>query len=235
MLLTGELSKDTSFRYMKMASAFDPSDYRLLHTHFPDLERIPPEALKTSNGGNRFDIDLETVHRFVEHPGLQKIIDQHTSLHFFHSLCELFDVDKEPFRTISSRYDSVDTDVKVDFQFSFNEKNRCKRKSYLRAPHLDATDKLFVILVYFPVTETRYEDLGNLRLYATKDPTATFRNNQIFALHEIDHVPYAPNHGIVFLNGPTAIHAPECLLNHPEEHRRFVNIIFMKSQSHRSE
>ena len=229
MLLTGEVSSDdTSFRYMKMVSAFDPSDYLLLKTHFPDPERIPPEFLKTSNGGNRFDIDLETMHRFVDHPGVQKIIDEHTSLGFFHSLCDLFEVDKGPFRTISSRYDSVDTDVKVDFQFSFNEKNRLKRKSYLRAPHVDATDKLFVILVYFPVTEPRYEDFGNLRLYATKDPTATFKNNQIFALHEIDHVPYASNHGIVFLNGPTAIHAPECLLNHPEEHRRFVNIIFMK-------
>lgn len=229
MLLTGKLSSNSAFKYMKLVSAFDQDDYRLLKTHFPDPERIPSGLLKTSNGGNRFDIDLESMSRIVENSSVRKIIDQHTSLRFFHSLCDVFDFNKAPFRSISSRYDSAHTDVKVDFQFSFNEKNTLKGKSYLRAPHLDASDKLFVILVYFPMTETRYEDLGNLRLYATKDPTTTFRNNQISALYEIDHIPYAPNHGIVFLNGQNAIHAPECLLNHPEEHRRFVNIIFMNN------
>ena len=232
MLFRGKPSQEIPFKYLKLARAFEEEDYDILDANFPNPDDISSGVMKTSNGGNRFDVDLEIMHDIVQNPEVYRIIENHTSLSFFHSLCDLFEVETRNFRSISSRYDSVHTDVTVDFQFSLNEKNSFARKSYLRAPHLDAEDKLFVILIYFPMKNVLYEekDLGNLRLYKTRDSRTVFRNDRIVSLSEIDHIPYAPNHGIVFMNGPDAIHAPECLLNHPMENRRFVNIIFMTSK-----
>lgn len=220
------------FRYIKIHKAFDDDTYALINKLFPDIDLIDRKLMTFSNN-NRYDLNLQHSSQFCTDENVSKIIDNMTSLDFFHELCKKFEIDSSSYKTISRRHENKLSDVIVDFQFAFNIPYTSKSKSFLRPPHVDSSDKIFVILLYFPYIHSTYNaktDFGNLILYRNST-TNTFSNNAFLDVEKFDEIQYQHNTGIVFLNTNEAIHAPLSLLNHPNEHRRFINIVFMNKCS----
>jgi len=224
LLLEDDMLVDReSFKYIKFERVFDEGEYEELNKSFPELSALIKERgykdLKFSNG-NRFDIDMKYIKKYdILSDIWNKLIEEVTNIKFFKRLCDIFGVDPDKYNSISYRNeDNRYTDVKVDFQICYNMKNE-KKGGYLREPHIDAKDKIFVVLLYFPYLEEVYkdEDEGQLCLY----------NRDIV---EIDNVKYNGNRGIIFLNNDCAIHAPRILKNHKSEHRRFINVVFMENK-----
>jgi hypothetical protein len=158
-------------------------------------------------------------------------IDYHTSIKFFYELCDKFDFNKDCYKSCSPRNTNDETDIKVDFQFAYNSKNTSSHKEFIRIPHLDNHDKIFVILMYFPIYNKTYteKDNGSLLIYKKKnddDDTIELINN----ITLIDKINYDHNCGIVFKNDKNAVHTPLRLNNHKDEQRRFVNIIFIDNK-----
>jgi len=185
----------------------------------------------TFSNNNRYDLNLEHSSQFCTDENITKIINYMTSLDFFYKLCKYFEIDSSLYKTISRRHEKKPSDVIVDFQFAFNTPYTSKSKSFLRPPHVDSCDKIFVILLYFPYIDSTYNtntDFGNLILYRNLTNN-TFINSAFLDVEQFDEIQYQHNTGIVFLNTNEAIHAPLSLVNHPNEHRRFINIVFMKS------
>ena len=143
---------------------------------------------------------------------------------------ERFGVGTESFATIRRRHDEGRADVVVDLQYAFNPSTNRTTPSFLREPHVDSPDKLFVLLLYFPEERDRSSEPptgGDLILYETKDG-GDFRNGTLQSVTRIDRLPYRSNTGILFANSSAAVHAPECIFNRPRECRRFLNVIWMR-------
>lgn len=224
LLLKKDLLVDRDgFKYIKYDRVFEEGIYKELNKGFPELNKLIKKGgykeLKFSNG-NRFDIDKKYITKYdILTDKWFQLIEEVTSLEFFKELCDIFEVDEDKYKSISYRNETdKTTDVKVDFQICYNMKNKNK-KGYLRKPHIDAKDKIFVLLLYFPYLEKEYkdEDEGQLCLYDRE-------------MEEIDDVKYIGNRGIIFLNNECAIHAPRMLRNHEDEHRRFINVVFMENK-----
>lgn len=221
---------NNQFRYIKISKAFDDDTYVIINKLFPDIDLIDRKLMTFSNK-NRYDLNLQHSLQFCTDENMLKLINYMTSLEFFHKLCKYFEIDSSSYKTISRRHENKLSDVIVDFQFAFNVPYTLKSKSFLRPPHIDTPDKLFVILLYFPYIDSTYNDktdFGNLILYRNST-TNTFMNSAFLDVEQFDEIQYQHNTGIVFLNTNDAIHAPLSLVNHPNEHRRFINIVFMKS------
>jgi hypothetical protein len=223
-LHNGSLRKNGEFQYIKMNTAFDPDTYKQLNNTFPQLDCVIKsngcKGLKFSNR-NRFDLDIaflqQNTHLLSEE--WKDCIQSITCESFFREACNLLNIEHEKYTTFSFRKDddNQNSDIKIDFQICYNLKNSNDQKEFLRKPHIDAQDKLLVVLIYFPYLSSEYADqnMGNLCLY---DKTGE---------NIIDDVKYKHNHGILFKNNEHAIHAPYTLLHHPDENRRFINIVFI--------
>ena len=221
---------DRAFDYYRIDEAFPPRLHDAVEASFPTLEDVPDRMRKVSGGGNRVDLDLRWLHYAVTDPEVDALIRDLTSLEFFRGMCERFGVDGAPFTTIRRRHDEGRADVVVDLQYAFNPSTDRTAPSFLREPHVDSPDKVFVLLLYFPVERDRSREPptgGDLILYETKDG-APFRNGALQSVVRIDRLPYRSNTGIVFMNSGVAVHAPECLFNRPRECRRFVNVVWMR-------
>lgn len=209
------------FEYCESKNTFDNDLYIELSKTFPKLDKIQKEVDEDksfSKAINRIDINLKNI----EHIYLDKIwlhlINDVTSIEYFYKLCDKLNIEKENYKTISSRHLNEDTDIFVDFQFAYNIQNEFKYKQFIRPPHIDSSDKLIVILMYFPEKDDKHydeNDYGYLQLYD-------------ITMKKIKKIDYKNNHTIIMKNSKAAIHAPYALLNHKDENRRFVNIIYMK-------
>ena len=211
------------FKYIKLERVFREETNEELTLRFPDLnemiKRRGYKNLKFSNG-NRFDIDMGYISKYdILGDIWSDLVREVTGLEYFKRLCRLFGLDDDLYNSISYRNEDTNTDVKVDFQICYNTKNKGKDSGYLREPHVDAKDKLIVMLFYFPYMDEEYteEDEGQLCLYD--------KNNRV-----IDEIKYMRNWGIVFKNDQNAIHAPKKLRNHGDEHRRFINVVFIDNK-----
>lgn len=224
-----------NFRYIKFdCNAFDEEIYKKLEKTFPSLHECQQKGhAKITN--SRYDIDIEFLRSSnIDIPYCWKdAIEQMTSKEFFYKLCDTFGVDKRRYTTISARCENNNTDVKFDFQFAFNDKNEHNKDTFLRIPHIDSKDKIFVILIYFPWSHNIYEkeDNGNLILYDYCSDKR-FKIIEQSKLKQIDEIEYKPNNGIVFMNNEYAIHAPKTLLNHIDEYRRFINVVFIDNNTY---
>ena len=225
------------FDYYRIDEAFPPRLHDAMEASFPTLEDVPDRMRKVSGGGNRVDLDLRWLHYAVTDPEVDALIRELTSLVFFRRMCERFGVNAEAFATIRRRHDGGRADVVVDLQYAFNPSTDRTTPSFLREPHVDSPDKLFVLLLYFPerdekkqrerAKEQSHHTGGDLILYETKDGRP-FRNGTLQSVARIDRLPYRSNTGILFENSSAAVHAPECLFNRPRECRRFLNVIWMR-------
>ena len=211
------------FEYCESKNTFDNDLYIELSKTFPKLYKIQKEIDEDksfSKAINRIDINLKNI----ENINLDKIwldlINDITSIEYFYKLCDKLNINKEKYKTISPRHLNEDTDIFVDFQFAYNIENEFKYKQFIRPPHIDSSDKLIVILMYFPEKDDKYydeKDYGYLQLYD---------NN----MNQFKKINYRNNHAIIMKNSANAFHAPYALLNHKDENRRFVNIIYMKNE-----
>lgn len=213
------------FEHYESSESFSTNTYDILHKTFPVLQNIiqeidDPNMVSFTKEKNRIDINLQIIENISMHESWMNLIKQTTSLEFFHYLCDNFEVDKSDYNSISNRHDKQNTDVEVDFQFAYNVKNSFKKTQFLRQPHIDSKNKIFVILMYFPErTDTAYipeKDYGYLRLYKGTEKFFKSRGK----------IDYNHNNSIIFKNSIHAVHAPYSLINHPTENRRFVNIIY---------
>lgn len=211
------------FEYCESKNTFDNDLYIELSKTFPKLDKIQieiDEQKSFSKAINRIDINLKNI----EHINLDKIwldlINSVTSREYFYKLCDKLNINTDNYKTISPRHLNEDTDIFVDFQFAYNIENEFKYKQFIRPPHIDSSDKLIVILMYFPEKDDKYydeNDYGYLQLYD---------NN----MNQFKKINYRNNHAIIMKNSKEAIHAPYALINHKDENRRFVNIIYMKNE-----
>jgi hypothetical protein len=210
----------SKFEYLHSKTCFDKQIYDDLNKTFPKLEK----NLILSNN-NRYDMNLKYMedNNIILSNIWKEFIDQCISMTFFLDLCKIFDIDNRIYKSISRRGCEDNTDIKVDFQFAYNIKNNDKHETFLRKPHIDEKDKIIVILLYFPSINTKYrkEDFGNLLLY--KKDTSNIN------LKVIGEIPYEHNNGIIFKNSINAIHAPLTLINHENENRRFINVIYINN------
>jgi hypothetical protein len=207
-----EQIKEYPFKHIKFEnSALNKTLYDKLASSFPELSKEKQKKKK------RYDMNLHYIrkHEMKLNDEWFRFINMYTSMSFFKKLCSIFDVDSTEFNTISIRKDKRKTDIEVDLQFAYNLQNETNINSFIRAPHADKENKIFVILLYFPYLDKIYHknDNGSLLLY---------KNNDV-----VDTIPYNHNNGIVFMNSDNAFHAPLTLLNHKDEMRRFINIIFI--------
>lgn len=224
MMKEWKLLKKDGFNYIKIDSWFEDTLYKEMNSTFPRLDKVmkmkSSKRPKFSNN-NRIDLDIqflkENDHILSEE--WSQFIKETTTLSFFKELCNLLEIESESFKTISHRGSLEQSDIEVDFQICYNMKNKNKTQCFLREPHVDSDDKLIVILLYYPELNSVYKikDMGNLYLYDS-------------SYRKIDEIEYEHNRGIVFRNSPNAIHAPFALLNHEDENRRFINIVFIRSQ-----
>lgn len=115
-------------------------------------------------------------------------------------------------------------DLVLDCQFGMN--SPVTTPSSVRGPHLDNPAKLFAALLYF-----RHEDDtstgGELELYRVKpgqNPMARGSRVRPEAVEIAEHVAYAPNTLVMWLNSPWAIHgvSPRSITESP---RRYVNFL----------
>lgn len=215
-----------NFTYIKFTESFDKNSYVRLNETFPKLDTIIKKVgcngLKFSNG-NRFDMDIGfiTKHKELFEKEWITCLENIACESFFRKICKVLDIDDSEYNTFSFRdeHSKEDTDIKIDFQICHNLKNGNSSNDFLRKPHIDSKDKVLVILIYFPQLSSVYKDsdMGQLYLY-DKDHNV------------IDQIRYEHNHGIVFKNNKAAIHAPYSLLNHPNENRRFLNVVFIDNR-----
>tara|TARA_Y100000389_G_scaffold187131_1_gene208244 strand:- start:1819 stop:2517 length:699 start_codon:yes stop_codon:yes gene_type:complete len=213
------------FEYYESTESFSTDIYNMLHETFPTLENIledidDPRIVSFTKEKNRIDINLAIIENLSLHQSWLNLIKETTSLDFFHDLCNKFNLDKSKYKTISNRHEKLNTDIEVDFQFAYNVKSTFKKTQFLRQPHVDSPNKIFVILMYFPekndIEYNSENDFGYLRLY--KGTEKFFKS--------CGKIDYNHNHSIIFKNSVNAVHAPYSLINHPTENRRFLNIIF---------
>ena len=213
------------FENYQSTKSFSENVYRTLHKTFPSLEGIISEisdhtSVNFTKEQNRIDINLQLIEFLSLDNSWIDLIKQTTTLDFFHDLCDKFNLDKSKYISISNRHENKDTDIEGDFQFAYNVKNNFKKTQYIRPPHIDSSNKIFVILMYFPEKmDTTYNsetDFGYLRLYKRIEQCLTPCNK----------INYDHNSSIIFKNSINAVHAPYSLINHSLENRRFVNIIY---------
>ena len=211
------------FEYCESKNTFNKEFYIKLSKTFPKLDKIQKEIDEDktfSKAINRIDINLKNIEQIYLDKIWLDLINSVTSIDYFYELCDKLKIKKENYKTISPRHLNKDTDIFVDFQFAYNIKNEFKYKQFIRPPHVDSTDKLIVILIYFPEkNDDQYveNDYGYLQLYDT-----TIKN--------FKKIEYKNNHAIIIKNSANAFHAPYTLLNHKDENRRFVNIVYMKNE-----
>jgi hypothetical protein len=211
------------FEYCESKNTFNKEFYIKLSKTFPKLDKIQKEIDEDktfSKAINRIDINLKNIEQIYLDKIWLDLINSVTSIEYFYELCDKLNIKKENYKTISPRHLNKDTDIFVDFQFAYNIKNEFKYKQFIRPPHVDSTDKLIVILIYFPEkNDDQYveNDYGYLQLYDT-----TMKN--------FKKIEYKNNHAIIIKNSANAFHAPYTLLNHKDENRRFVNIVYMKNE-----
>ena len=211
------------FEYCESKNTFEEKLCKKLSKTFPKLNKIQKEIDEDktfSKAINRIDINLKNIEQIYLDKIWLDLINSVTSIDYFYELCDKLKIKKENYKTISPRHLNKDTDIFVDFQFAYNIKNEFKYKQFIRPPHVDSTDKLIVILIYFPEkNDDQYveNDYGYLQLYDT-----TIKN--------FKKIEYKNNHAIIIKNSANAFHAPYTLLNHKDENRRFVNIVYMKNE-----
>jgi hypothetical protein len=215
----------SKFEYLHSKTCFDERIYDELNRTFPELD----EEKSIQSNNNRYDMNLKYIdhHNIILSNIWKEFIDQCISMTFFNQICDTFNIDKRVYKSISRRGYDDNSDIKVDFQFAYNIKNKDKHETFLRKPHVDEKDKMIVILLYFPSIKTKYRkgDFGNLLLYE-----GTSCNN----LKVIGEIPYEHNNGIIFKNSKHAIHAPLTLINHENENRRFINVIYINNNKNDS-
>lgn len=228
-----ELRKEP-FKYINSNKIFAEDLYKTLRDEFPVNTDFESEGVLSND--NRYDFNLKHIFQSNNvSETWHQVIRELTSFDFFLELCKMFDVDSHHYRNIVYRHDKTEfinkESVIVDLQFCYNLKNSDKQSSFLRMPHVDSKDKLFVLLLYFPISsECKEEDRGELLLYETNeefDKTYMSYKSMMKNLKVVDKVCYDHNHGIVFLNTNTAVHAPMSLINKSNDHRRFLNIVFI--------
>lgn len=211
------------FEYCESKNTFPKDIYIKLSKTFPKLDKIQKEIDEDktfSKAINRIDINLKNIEQIYLDKIWLDLINSVTSIEYFYELCDKLKIKKENYKTISSRHLNQDADILVDFQFAFNIKNEFKYKQFIRTPHVDSNDKLIVLLIYFPeYDDEKYleDDYGYLQLYDTN-------------MKQFKKIDYRNNHSIIMKNCKKAIHAPYALLNHKDENRRFVNIVYMKNE-----
>lgn len=223
----GKTTSVNNFNYIKMSDCFEKEVYIKLNESFPKLEELVKtigyDGLKFSNG-NRFDMDFSFLmkHKTILSVEWLTFLQYIACESFFRESCKYLGINDEEYKTFSYRGDDVHSDIKIDFQICYNIKNNNNESGFLRSHHVDCSDKLVVVLLYFPYLLSEYNesDKGELNLYNTK-------------LEKIDEVRYMHNHGIIFRNSEDSIHAPSRLLNHPDENRRFVNVVFIDNRMNR--
>ena len=211
------------FEYCESKNTFDNDMYIELSKTFPKLDKIQTEINEQksfSKAINRIDINLKNIEQMYLDRIWLDLINSVTSIEYFYKLCDKLNINTDNYKTISSRHLNEDTDIFVDFQFAYNIKNEFKYKQFIRPPHVDSIDKLIVILIYFPEKDDKHyveNYYGYLQLY----------DNNMNQFNKID---YKNNHAIIMKNSANAFHAPYASLNHKDENRRFVNIIYMKNE-----
>lgn len=211
------------FEYCESKKTFHKDLYIKLSKTFPKLDQIQKEIDEDKSflkAINRIDINLKNIEQIYLDKIWLDFINSVTSIEYFYELCDKLNIKKENYQTISPRHLYEDTDIFVDFQFAYNIKNEFKYKQFIRPPHVDSTDKLIVILIYFPEKDDEQyveNDYGYLQLYDT-----TMKN--------FKKIEYKNNHAIIIKNSANAFHAPYTLLNHKDENRRFVNIVYIKNE-----
>lgn len=222
------------FKYINSKKIFAEDLYKTLSLEFPVKKDFEIDGVLSND--NRYDYNLEHIFQSNNVSDTwNRVIRELTSFDFFLELCKVFDVDSHHYRNVVYRHNKTESthegSVIVDLQFCYNLKNSDKQSSFLRMPHVDSKDKLFVLLLYFPnSSEYRAEDRGELLLYETNevfDKTYMNYKSMMKNLKVIDKVCYDHNHGIIFLNSNKAVHAPMSLINNSNDHRRFVNVVFI--------
>lgn len=231
--------KRAPFDYLTSNHMFTTDVYTLLRNEFPAKHAFKGEGTFSNN--NRYDFNLEDLQNS---DGLvsdlwKEVIEEMTSLAFFKKLCDEFEVDGSKFERIlyrqRQRADSQslhENEVMVDLQLCYNVKNEDQSAVFLRLPHVDSPDKLFVILIYFPDCDEcdPERDRGELLLYDSKvefKQTYIGYKAMMNDLTVVDKVLYDHNTGIIFKNSNRAVHGPMSLINRKDKHRRFLNVVFM--------
>ena len=205
------------FKYLKTERFFE--NYDELNESFPKDDDMETRLPKINN--NRYDINLKYLEERAI--GLSsewiKEVEKFKNIRYFHKLCDELRIDRRALRTMGRRGQPSDDDVLYDVQFAYNTKNKTNIKTWLRCPHVDASNKIIVILVYFPYKDQSYtfKDHGELLIFDEQNAKT------------IDKIRYNHNNGIIFMNSKIAWHAPISLLNHEDEHRRFLNVIYMRN------
>lgn len=115
-------------------------------------------------------------------------------------------------------------DIVLDCQFGMN--SPVTTPSSVRGPHLDNPAKLFAALLYFRHADDTSTG-GELELYRVKpgrNPMARGSRVRPEAVEIAEHVAYAPNTLVMWINSPLAIHgvSPRSLTESP---RRYVNFL----------
>ena len=224
------------FEYLSSDEIFDAELYKQLKEEFPKIDDFKSKGVFSNE--NRYDFNLS----HIENCGSlsetwNKVIRELTSYEFFKELCNKFNIDSTEYKNIVHRNNILgkSDDIIVDAQFCFNIKNNDTKSTYLRIPHVDSKDKVIVILLYFPESDIcKEEDRGELLLYDTKQPfEKTYMNFKWLKdnVSIVDKIKYNHNHGIIFLNSNTSVHAPMSLINKPDIHRRFVNVVYIKNKN----
>ncbi len=169
----------------------------------------------------------------------------HTSVDFFRRVCavwadelarlhpglrDAFGKPPEAFATVvrqpgkKGNAANFAADVALDCQFGMN--SPVTTPSSVRGPHLDNPAKLFAALLYFRHADDRSTG-GELELYRVKSgQTPMARGSRVNpgAVAVADHVAYAPNTLVMWLNSPLAIHgvSPRSVTPVP---RRYINFL----------
>ena len=97
-------------------------------------------------------------------------------------------------------------------------------KVQIRKPHVDQSKELFACLFYFKKPEDTGSD-GGLNIYRSIDSNqwGKGRNAVVDDIKVLDHIPYARNTLVCFLNTINSLHGVTPREN-PKTIRRYVNI-----------
>lgn len=121
-----------------------------------------------------------------------------------------------------------DTPLLFDFQIGIN--SPCSKTSTVRGTHLDNPLEIFALLLYFPLISCVDAGLVVERCTGSIFKFGKYEFSGDF--EPIFEVPYAPNHGVLFLNTYESFHSVQPR-NASVDSRKLVNVILELNPKHR--
>lgn len=205
----------TPYPHAVLNPALDARHYAELLASYPSPDLIVGSRVEKPNTlYQRHARDVIEDKRFAQ--VWRDFFAEMTSPKFWYWLGEIMEL---PRGRTGMRYRDV-CEIELDCLFGVN--TPVTREGSVKGPHLDNPKEIFACLIYFP--EEGDDAGGDLGIYSpTKMHPKFYGQRRTDDVQLVDQVPYAPNRGFFFENGPRALHG--VLPRKPTKHwRRYVNI-----------